>query len=81
MNLVRILKIQEKLNKLLIELEVLSRMLPHDINLALDLAATYEKLGKVDQARAVVKNFPLDPSDTRSAATIHAALQGLGGYR
>ena len=81
MNLVRILKIQEKLDKLSIELEVLSRMLPQDINIALDLAATYEKLGKVDQARAVFKNFPLDPSDTRSAATIHAALQGLGGYR
>ena len=52
-------------------------MLPQDINLALDLAETYKKLGKVDQARDVFKNFPVDPSDTRSAATIHAALQSL----
>ena len=81
MNLVRILKMQEKWDKLSVELEVLSRMLPRDINLALDLASTYEKLGNIDQARVVFKNFPIDPSDARSAATIHAALQSLGGYR
>ncbi|MBM4251881.1 MAG: tetratricopeptide repeat protein [Deltaproteobacteria bacterium] len=50
LNLIRILKLQSKWDKLAAEQEVLSRMMPFDRDLTLDLAETYKKLGRADQA-------------------------------
>ena len=54
LNLIRILKMQSKWDKLVLELEVLSRMMPYDRDLRNDLAETYKKLGRDDDARRLL---------------------------
>jgi Flp pilus assembly protein TadD len=79
-NLVSVLKLQGRWEKAAEELEILTRMRPRDLGLAMDLASCYQKLGQLDKARGVYTNFPVDPSDERAAATLHAALDGMGRY-
>ena len=55
LNLIRILKLQSKWDKLALEQEVLSRMLPSDRDITLDLAETYKKLGRTDQAARLLQ--------------------------